>query len=240
MSEVRRESRGALARARVAIATSLALGGIAMSTTGCLITSTPQFKARQHTAPFLDAATAQPDWRAVVIVDKSKPTTPSFSASVISQDDPPDSNGLFQKVYSVLYIDYGIEAEPNRPFLHGIAGSTTDLGTLDPANPRTVTATWYPNVDAVGPGCHTATLMVSHIFDYSSLCPACAGDSSSITWQVLSCDSSMPGSCDDLPVAKNGACAYQLDPNKTATCASVERDGGIATTCPDAVDAGAP
>jgi hypothetical protein len=238
MSEVTTSARGAFARAGAVACSSLLLGVIAMSTAGCLVTSAPQFQAQQHTAPFLVASTALPDTRDIVTFDKSQPMSLPFSANVVSQDDAADSTGQFQKVYSILYIDYGVASAPNQPYLWQIQdGNVLDPGTLEQTKARTVTETWTPNY-VVEPGCHTATLTVTHIFDPETHCPVCGSDSSSITWQVLSCDSSIAGNCASLPVTGSGACTVQLDPSKATSCAQVEADAGA--VCPDAADAGAP
>src|SRR6185437_3532785 len=94
-------------------ATVLALGLLAVPAIGCVITDTPQFQTPQHTRPFLIAASASPDITTVVplnLDDSSQSVT--FSADVISQDDPTGSAGQFQNVNAWLYIDYGVSTAP--------------------------------------------------------------------------------------------------------------------------------
>ncbi len=207
---------------------------LAASTTGCLITDSPQFQVPQHTAPFLVAASASPDTRGIVRVDTSALTSEPFSADVVSQDDPAGSGGQFQQVSSRLYIDYGFNEVPGLPFRYVLSGNTLQPGTLDQTSGRRVSVTWYPQVDTVTAGCHTATLVVSHLFDDVPGCWACNDDFSTLTWWVNACDSSM-GTCTDLPVMGATGCP---DPATLTSCETVLADAG--STCPEAADAGAP
>jgi hypothetical protein len=219
--------------ARALARTSLVLGVLAMSTTGCLITSTPQFTPDQHTRPFLDVDSAVPNTREVVKVDTVDlllhPHTPmTFSANFISQDDAAGGPSPFQKVASRLYIDYGTTAaDQQQPFVWVAFGTDVNPGTLDQTN-RRVQADWYPETDIVSPGCHTVTLIASHLFDTPTQCPVCGDDFSTVTWLVNRCDTST-GSCDDLPVP----C-----PTITTSCVQAQRDNPEATACPEAVDGG--
>jgi hypothetical protein len=214
---------------------SLGLGAIAMSTTGCLITDTPQFTPQTHTAPFLVAATAYPDLRTVVVVDTQKLMPEMFAADVISQDDPPDSTGQFQEVHSRLYLDYGIPGGIGLPFpYYPITGDSLLPGTLAQTTGRRISATWQPAEQDVPLGCHTATLMVSHLFDDQPGCPVCVNDFSMISWQVLRCDSSVLGNCDQLPVTGAAACQ-----TPTTDCATVESESDAGASCPDLTDGGA-
>jgi hypothetical protein len=111
---------------------------------------------------------------------------------------------------------------------------------IDQATTRKVEEDWYPGQYSVPLGCHTATLVVSHIFDDTTHCPVCASDSSALTWQVLACNSvGVPGSCADLPISGSEACAIQANPASAVTCASIEIEAG-ASICPSGGDAGAP
>ncbi len=244
MSEVRRRTRArprhfnapsTLARA------SLALPLIAMSTSACLITDPPQFTAPQHTAPFLLQQTANPDPGQVLVVnDVDLPSEITFSAQVVSQDDSSPSAGAFYQVEAWLYIDYGFTGQPGRPFLWA-QGGTTSTGSIETAG-RLAAADWDPTYEPVPFGCHTATLVASHIFDEHGLnptdCPVCADDYSTITWTMLRCNSGMTGTpfdCADLPVTGPASCA-----GLTSSCAQVLADAGPGTpVCPESVDGGA-
>jgi hypothetical protein len=224
---------------------ALAAAGAALSlaSTGCLITSTPQFKAQQHTAPFLVPSSAFPDTRDVVVVDYGQPDAQNlklpFSADVISQDDPSDSSGLFTTVSSALYIDYGVKAPSGGPFAWYIqTGGKLAPGMINQTATRKVEEDWFPGQYTVPIGCHTATLVVSHIFDDATHCPMCASDTSSITWQVLACNSTNGEDCTNLPLSGAQACAIEVNPASAVTCASVEIDAG-ASICPNATDGGA-
>ena len=215
----------------------LGLGALALSTTGCLITDTPQFTPQTHTAPFLVAASAYPDPHTVVIVDVVEGQNPPpviFAADVVSQDDPLGSTGQFQFVYSRLYLDYGVQGTGGLPFPdYPISGEHVAPGTLAQTQGRRVQAQWLPGERDVSLGCHTATLMVSHLFDDQPGCPVCPNDSSMISWQVLRCNSSLPGNdCNALPILGPGMCQPI-----TTGCPSVEADAG--SSCPDLADAGA-
>jgi hypothetical protein len=209
-----------------------------MSTAGCLITDPPQFTAQNHTGPFLVPSSADPDPRAVVVIDDVGLGlgAETFSADVISQDDPADSSGQFQKVNSRLYIDYGFTAGPGQPFRFVIGGSSVDPGTLDQTSGRRVTSTWFASSNPVDSGCHTVTLVASHIFDAVPECPVCDDDYSTITWQVLRCDSSIPHDCEQLPITGTTGCAA-LGNN---TCEQVHAQSDAGSSCPELVDGGAP
>jgi hypothetical protein len=210
-----------------------------MSTAGCLITSTPDFSPPQHTAPFLIASTAKPSADQVVILDSAYPGEKVFSAEVMSQDDPAGGAGQFQNVKVRLYIDYGI-TDPSQPYFYAIH-STSELtpGTIDQTG-RNVNVTWQWSTKsyAVDRGCHTATLIVSHAFDDQPECPTCDNDASTITWQVLQCDTTTTkDDCNSLPLPGTmGACPTQSQ--MTNTCAAFHK--AQSSQCPDTTDGGAP
>jgi hypothetical protein len=234
LSEVARRSRPAPARWTALARASLGLGLAAM-TTGCLITDPPQFKAQKHTRPFLVEATADPDPSRVKVVD-AQPFIP-FSAVVISQDDPADSTSSdFRQVHAWLYIDYGLTAlgSPLAYYRYLVPPNALDVGaTLDDTN-RRLTATWYPGINKVEPGCHTATLVVSHKFD-DHQCPACDDDWSSITWQLLRCSDSN-GDCGALPVSGDRSCE-DLKNSCTLVHNALGADAG-ASACPSETEDG--
>jgi hypothetical protein len=215
----------------------LALPLIALSTTGCLITDPPQFTAPQHTAPFLLQATAEPDPNQILWVDDvNLPAEMTFSAQVVSQDDSSPSVGPFYQIETNLYIDYGYTGFPGEPFRYYFGGTTITAGTLETTG-RTVNGSWDPGVYSVPYGCHTATLVVSHIFDQNQ-CPACSDDYSTITWQMIRCNSGMPGTdidCTTLPTKGAMSCM-----GLTNSCAQVLADAGPdASACPEPADGGA-
>lgn len=209
---------------------------LAMSSTGCLITSTPTFQEQKHTAPFLIPSTAQPDLRLVKIVADGD-TTVTFSAEVVSQDDPADGTGVFKNVQSRLYIDYGTTVPGSaQPYFDVIGGTTLSAGTVDQTSGRQVTVVWPTQSPPVTYGCHTATLVVSHLFDAVPQCPACEDDFTMLTWQVLRCGASQ--SCDALPLTEDGACAVQSNPLQATSCEAVHAAHG--SSCPSTADGGTP
>jgi hypothetical protein len=219
---------------------SLYASALTMASTACIITDPPQFTPPKHTVPFLVEATASPDAKAILAVDKQLfSTTQSviqFSAEVVSQDDPTSAMTDFTQVEGKLYIDYGLHG-PNlqQPFRFVFNGSPTlPSGALGQTG-RRITASWSPSLVDVAPGCHTATLIVSHKFDDLSDCPVCPDDFSAITWQILRCDRSVDG-CKDLPVSGAGSCE-----DLTNSCALVrDLQGSNAEACSESGDGGAP
>ena len=209
--------------------------------TGCLITDPPQFNPPRHTRPFLIEATADPDPKSILTVDTQLlPTTQSaeeFSAEVVSQDDPSSTTMStdFQQVTGWLYIDLGFDqGDGKQPYRLAFPGSSIPAGGTLEQTGRRIRATWRPGSQIVDPGCHTATLIVSHRFD-DIPCPVCDDDFSSITWQILRCDRSADG-CKELPVHGDHSCE-----GLTNSCAVVRAKlGAAALTCSEHADAGAP
>jgi hypothetical protein len=174
---------------------------------GCLITQAPQFREPPVTAPFLVPGAATPPASEVVVVDLSTmPVTAisvTFSAPVISEDDQPDSPGPDAQIEANLLIDYGMTAADGKPYRPPlILGNTLDAGMLDETMGRMATALWTQVDHLLEPGCHTATLMVSHQWTNPAVCPVCADDIGSITWLLFLCDGTvpagMPNSCHDF------------------------------------------
>jgi hypothetical protein len=209
-----------------------ALGALALNA-ACVLTSTPQFTSEEHTAPFLLDETANPKASQVLQIDLAAPMDPeTFSADVVSQDDP---TGSFSSVSSYLYIDLnsGLPGEP--PYSSVIPGSVlSEPGSLTDPTPRPLLANWHVETEDVPSlGCHTATLAAAHNFDHSTACP-CPGDSTQITWQLLVCDSTKsPTSCEDLMLA---GCPSDTatNPNAANNCQIYidAVDGDAGTTCP--------
>jgi hypothetical protein len=176
--------RAALARS------SLCLLAVFMVMSSCLVTSPPSFDPPQQTAPFLIAASAEPDPRKVIVIDSSKSRKVDFSVEVRSQD-----NG--EPVLFQLYVDYGYPAEtedPDELLFKQVITTLPSLpgGTLDGVT-RTVHPTWH--VNELSAGCHIVTLIASHAFFPNTACPMCLQDSSQITWQVFACNSAKGDDC---------------------------------------------
>lgn len=214
---------------------SLSLG-VAVMSSGCLITDPPQFKLPTHTRPLLDPTFADPDPGAVKVVRESQIQTPiTFSAEVISQEDAADTGGAYQRLEAWLYIDYGSTLDPQLPYSFAIPASIK-VGTN---GKRRVSATWRPASPYSDLGCHRATLVVSHIFD-DTLCPVCTDDYSTLTWQILRCDESK-GDCGALVLSGTGSCE-----GLTNTCADARQrqaESGLEPRmCPDddTADGGSP
>lgn len=228
--------------ARVAQASLFVLA--AMTSSGCLITDTPQFKAPKHTQPLLDPTTADPNPGDVLVVEESAiklqgtQSRITFSADVTSREDGPDvTDNTFKQLFGYLYVDYGSTADPRQPYTYKIDAQFSEP---DASGKRHVSATWLPGVPYSDLGCHRLTLVVAHAFDPELRCPRCDDDYSMLTWQVFRCDQS-GGDCNNMPLAGAGSCE-----GLTNTCAKARdalADAGIEpASCPSgaAADGGSP
>ena len=195
-----------------------------MASTSCLVTSTPDFTPPKRTAPFLVAASADPDLRGVFKVntlEQQANLTFAFSADVVSEDQG-------AKVFGHLYIDYGKGID--QPGLDTI----TEVPPLDPSTmsdtSRRISGKWNVKLSSlkIKNTCHTVTLIVSHEFDSATSCPVCRSDSSQLTWPVYVCDGDLSASdchpdfsaCESQPL-KQG-CGAAADPDAGAECGAMQ------------------
>lgn len=197
---------------------SLYLVLLTTTSTGCLVTSTPDFTPPKRTRPFLITATADPDPRNFQILDgpPGSAFAPTFSAGVLvgDQDD---------KIKARLYIDYGnpnLSGDPFKqyyPVQHIDASTVADTKTL---RIKANTTLAYP----ILPGWHTATLMVSHEFA-DNQCPVCLNDSSQISWPLYRCNSlDSADSCKpNFSLAEMWApgCSAVADPDAGVDCGAI-------------------
>ncbi len=202
--------RGSQGSARVACSSLVV--SIAMSTSGCLITSTPQFDEPQQTRPFLLGQSAIPSLSKTVVIDKQSSSIVEFSADVVSQDAPND------EVRCLLLLDYGF---PNSglPYRFVIYAADVPPGSLNQTAPRRCKVLLNVLGLPLETGCHNATLLVTHALKQETQCPEKEDDYSLITWQVFFCDSSQdPDACDNV----------DLTPCKSwdASCFSSSLDAG--------------
>jgi hypothetical protein len=214
--EKRRVARSSLHAAYAMLACSL----VAASSSGCLVTPTPELREPDQTPPYLVAADAKPDLRQpIVVTDIAAQPSLSFGASVVSEDKGP--------VYTELLIDYGFENVAGQKARYVIRGKTLPAGSYQDG-PRPVLVNWYLGLNGVGGGCHTVTLMVSHGFDEdSSGCPQRLCDASYLVWQVIlpcdvgeTCPTTCPPPTDTCPAALEQG----VDP--PITCPGDEQDAG--------------
>jgi hypothetical protein len=195
-----------------------------MLSSGCLITSEPDFERPKQTPPFLVAADAKPDLRQpIVVTDLGGQPAITFNATVLSEDHEP--------VQVRLLIDYGFTNLRGQKARRVIPQKQVAAGSLNDG-PRPLSAAWFPSSDPVDRnGCHTVTLMVSHRFDDNDSntgCPVRLCDSSALVWQVvLPCDpgetcvttcESAPDTCP--PSAEGASVPAEL------TCPGDDADGG--------------
>ena len=200
---------------------SLCLLALTMASTGCLVTTTPDFTPPKRTRPFLIAATADPDTRLVQILD-APPGTPgipfSFSADVVSEDQQ-------QEVLVALYLDYGRPNANDEPFADVLFQfKKVPAGTMADTKARPATAKGKLTTPLAF-GCHTATLMVTHEIDTVARCPTCLNDSSQITWPLYRCNSleSADACKPDFSLCETPltGCPAVADPNAGVDCGAV-------------------
>ena len=212
--------------ARRWLALGLVASAIPMLSSACLVTSKPQIEQSQATAPFLVAASADPDAREFIRLDDDTPIT--LSADVLSDDGD-------RRVQTALYVDYGLQNPklPQWPYALAIPGNSFAPATLADG-PRRLHQTFVPSIYKLESGCHTLTLIVSHEFDQSTdlrYCPTSLADSSQLTWYLLKCDA--PGNCPTIDLAS----AKQSCPVATVACPPTS---GAGATIASPGDAGAP
>lgn len=199
---------------------SLWLFALMMSSTSCLVTSTPDFTPPQRTRPFLVPSSADPDPRGVLLIDTvehpGNQTSIGFSADVVSEDHG-------DMVEGVLYIDYG-KAGGDKPYAEAIQIRDLLPSTLSDPAKRNVRGTWNVKNSVINAGCHTMTLLVSHDLDRVTGCPVCRNDSSQITWQVYSCGLSPIATCvADFSACQSWGpgCGVAADPDAGAACGAL-------------------
>lgn len=202
-----------------------------MSAPACLVVSTPELDEPERTPPFLIASTADPDSRKVVLIDSDAQR--KFSALVRSEDDGGDLS-------VAMYIDYGDPSgnyEPGQdipkwPYYKWFPGPPVEAGTFSELD-RRASATYFPILDPIKPGCHTLTMIVSHEFvenEDGRYCPRDLTDSSQLTWIVFRCDA------EQCPADLKQLAAEQC-PSAGLTCPA---RGDEPSTDLDAADGGTP
>jgi hypothetical protein len=183
----------------------------------CLVMSTPDLEPPRQTAPFLVAATADPDPRGVVVIDLADLDDKQgydFKSQLVSED-------ASQDVRYQLYTDYGYPDEPyKRPYRGTTPVYTTPAGSMTDKTREPLQVRWFPK--QYGTGCHNVTLIASHGFDPTSQCPVCPADASQITWQVYLCNSMKGISCAALDFSEcqqwTKSCALNASPDAGAQC----------------------
>ena len=160
---------------------SLCVAIVGCATTGCLVTSTPEFESLrpEQSAPSLRAQDADPPLGTLVTIEQGE-IEEIFRASVVSEDGG-------ESIKVALIVNYGVEnASTGTPYYD----ATISTGEVAPATladgPRPVSAelpvtTRMPDA----PGCYTVTMMVSHDFPPGTACPSNISDSDELTWLVL-------------------------------------------------------
>jgi hypothetical protein len=163
------------------LASAASTAALALSSSACLVTSPPEYELPPQTAPFLVASAAFPSlWKPIAIDESTQFVT--FGGDVISEDNGED-------VHIALYIDYGTRNAAGLPYRNRVfpfppikAGRITD-------GQRPFEVQWFLDSVPVLKGCHTVTMVASHEFDASNVCPVELDDMSLIEWQLVNCDS---------------------------------------------------
>jgi hypothetical protein len=172
----------------------------------CLVTSTTEFPEPRATPPFLHltGALATPTGgigvpvTKVVVLDPKKPDLPvAFSADVQSEDR---GRSLLARVY----IDYGSTSAGARNPFGG--GDQLPPGTFDQVRRIAAYASTSFIADSMAkPGCHTATLVVTHKWDNLNDVPERQDDTAIAVWFVLVGDGTTPmATCPGVPAPSAG------------------------------------
>ncbi|WP_437970075.1 hypothetical protein WMF04_12585 [Sorangium sp. So ce260] len=201
-----------------ALARSLGAAALAVSATGCLVISPPEYEHPEQTAPVLTAVFPPPHMPVYINEEQIL-----FGATVLSEDDG-------DPVQVALYIDYGKRTRAGKPFRR-IVGPWLKGGTGTIAGgQRPFTFGWVLDEDPLPTDgmtpereCHTITMVASHAFDSERCnCPTDPDDTSWLTWQVINCDPNEP-TCPTLCPALNceaTPCIFCDDPSLQKTCTS--------------------
>ncbi|WP_437817598.1 hypothetical protein [Sorangium sp. So ce1078] len=169
----------ARSRSSAALARSLGAAALAVSATGCLVISPPEYEHPEKTAPVLTAVFPPP--HLPVYID-NQDIFKEFGATVLSED-----NG--DPVEAYLYLDYG-KGLDGYPYKRIMGPTSIEAGTIA-GGQRPISVRWVRNVDPIPTDgeCHTITMVASHAFnDERCDCPADLDDTSWLTWQVINCD----------------------------------------------------
>ncbi|WP_437592458.1 hypothetical protein [Sorangium sp. So ce1000] len=204
-------------RCSAALVRSLA-AALAVSATGCLVISPPEYEHPEQTAPVLSAVF--PPQHIPVYIVENRDTFKDFGITVLSED-----NGA--PVQLAMYIDYGRRSRLGRPFRRVTTPFPISAGTIA-GGQRSTTITWAPEwlelpTDGMTPEreCHTLTVMASHALNACD-CPADPNDMSSLTWQLIHCDPNEPTCPESCPALDCEAtpCLFCNDPSLQEECAS--------------------
>jgi hypothetical protein len=189
----------------------------------CLVTSTPSFDPPRQTPPMLMAGEASPSLQVPLVAVANDPSPEAiksftFRTSVYSED-----NG--QPVIVQLLMDYGFKRDPEstHPWLLPVRENIAfPAGTLDDG-PRPISVKWtFSEGKPDQLGCHTMTLLASHAFDQSTLCPLDPNDSDQLVWYFLWCNQ---GECDSIDVESCGEPAPGVLPASCADLSAATQPG---------------
>ena len=178
-----------------------------VGSSGCLITSDPDFRDPERTRPLLIASDATPPFAFYELpASGGDPQTPTykpkvFRALLLSED-------LDEHVEGVLLTDYGVpNAITNRPYAHDEAIPNQNPATLS-AGARELSVEWNPSPASLvaGTGCHSVTLLVTHEFTRGNdgarfFCPDDPNDFSTLSWFVVLCELDAQCNADACPKA---------------------------------------
>src|SRR5262245_25107339 len=176
---------------------SLYLAFVLASAPGCLVTDVPDFEPPTSRPPVLDLPDPSPTVFRRIYSQNQQTVRVDFKARVVSADG--------MALSSVLIIDYGVPGIDLAPWPSPPAPGE-GIGTDDLADGQEeLTLSWFADPNAVGLGCHTVTMLVTHEFAQSNppgyFCPKDRCDFASMTWHTTLCDPN-DISCiyDDCPI----------------------------------------
>lgn len=150
---------------------------ILMSSSACLVTSSPSFDEPSQTKPFLDFESASPDPRRILTIEPGSQERHSFSALVRSED-------LEEDVRVRLLVDYGKCGSNGSPFAGLLLASPVPASTFDDTGRKAVVDT---TLESLSEGCHRLTMIATHEFEDPIGCPTDPEDFTQITWTVFVC-----------------------------------------------------
>lgn len=171
---------------------------MAMLTSACLVTESPDFDPKQAPPSLFSHELTPTTVIKKVFADEA---TTTFRARVLSEE----IEGA--PLTAVLLLDYGLATSESGPWRKAAGEFLVSAGRLSEGPREVDPAAVFSFTDDLDVGCHTITLAASHAFRRELgefYCPADANDFATLTWFVTRCDTE--GNCplDNCPVDVGG------------------------------------
>jgi len=162
---------------------SLVLGAMVVTSSGCIVLGDPQYREPEQTAPRVTPLT-RPEELIKATAEDDGSWLVNFRVAIESED-------AGEEVRLVLLRNFGGGTAEGLPYEAAVQNGTLEPGTLGDGK-RTVTLPWF-DTGATGQDydCAAITLLATHAFregigsDY--WCPADPDDADTVTWLVLRC-----------------------------------------------------